>query len=125
MSHATGHKVAECRPAIDYSKHLALVVAIWPFEPGRIVGLRAAGWTYSRIVAQVGHNLCVAAFSSSLWNILTSVDQVLNGRIVQTHVKIDAFCGGRRTSYREAIRAHVAPAMSPRAIGNRILAAEL
>ena len=33
---------------------------------------------------------CVAAFSSGLWNILTPVDQVLDGRIVQTKVKIDA-----------------------------------
>ena len=35
---------------------------------------------------------CVAALSSGLWNIPTSVDQVLDGRIVQMHVKIDALC---------------------------------
>ena len=35
---------------------------------------------------------CVAAFSSSLWNIPTPIHQVLDGRIVQTHIKIDAFC---------------------------------
>ena len=35
---------------------------------------------------------CVAAFSSVLWNIPTSVDQVLDGRVVQMHVKIDALC---------------------------------
>ena len=35
---------------------------------------------------------CVAAFSSVLWNILTPVGQVLDGRVVQTHVKIDALC---------------------------------
>ena len=38
---------------------------------------------------------CVAAFSSGLWNIPTPVDQVLDGRVIQTHVKIDAFCEQR------------------------------
>ena len=33
---------------------------------------------------------CVAAFSSGLWNITTPVDQVLDGHIVQMHVKINA-----------------------------------
>ena len=35
---------------------------------------------------------CVAAFSSCLGNIPTPIDHVLDGPIVQTHVKIDAFC---------------------------------
>ena len=35
---------------------------------------------------------CVAAFSSGLWNILIPVDQVLDGRVVQTHVKIEVLC---------------------------------
>ena len=38
----------------------------------------------------------VLAFSSGLWNIPTTpVDQVLDGRVVQTHVKIDALCKQR------------------------------
>ena len=28
-----------------------------PFERGRIVGLREAGWTYRRIAAHVGHTV--------------------------------------------------------------------
>ena len=30
-----------------------------PFERGRIVGLRGAGWTYRWIAAHVGHTLSV------------------------------------------------------------------
>ena len=35
---------------------------------------------------------CVAAFNNGLWNIPTPVDQVLDDRIVQMQVKIDALC---------------------------------
>ena len=35
---------------------------------------------------------CVAAFRSGLWNIPTLIDQVLDGHVVQTHVKIDTLC---------------------------------
>ena len=35
---------------------------------------------------------CVAAFSSDLWNIPTQVDQVMDGRVAQTNVNIDALC---------------------------------
>ena len=38
---------------------------------------------------------CVAALSSGLWNIPTPVDQVLDGRVIQTHIKIDALCEQR------------------------------
>ena len=37
----------------------------------------------------------VAAFSCGLWNICTSVDQVLDGYLIHTHVKIEALCGQR------------------------------
>ena len=40
-------------------KHIAPVVAIRPFERGRIVSLREAGWTYRRIAAHVAHNVSV------------------------------------------------------------------
>ena len=33
-----------------------------------------------------------ATFSSGLWNIPTPVDQVLDGHILQMHVKIDTLC---------------------------------
>ena len=38
---------------------------------------------------------CIAAFSSGLWNIPTPVAQVLDGRVIQTHVKIDVLCEQR------------------------------
>ena len=62
-----------------------------PFEQSRIVGLREVGWTYRRIAAHVGHNLSLhseevfGAFQHMYY-------QVLDGRVVQTHVKIDALC---------------------------------
>ena len=70
---------------------------------------------------------CVGNFSNSLWNIPTPVDYVLDGLVIQTHVKIDALYEqrGSRTASREEIRSHVAPAVSPRTIGNRLLAAGL
>ena len=57
FSHANGHKGTECHPAIDCPKHLAPVVAIRPFERGRIVDLREAGWTYRRIATHFRHNV--------------------------------------------------------------------
>ena len=71
------------------------VELLQPFESGCIVGLQEAGWTYRWIAAHVGHTvsrLCVAAFSSGLWNIPTPLDQVLDGRMVQMLVKIDTLC---------------------------------
>ena len=38
---------------------------------------------------------CIAAFNSGLWNIATPIEQVLDGRVVQTHVKINALCKQR------------------------------
>ena len=71
---------------------------------------------------------CVAAFSSGLWNIPTPVNQILDGRVVQTYVKIDAFVRAAvvvLTASKEEIRVHIAPAVSPKTIGNLLLAAEL
>ena len=62
-----------------------------PLEQGHIVSLWEAGWTYRRVAAHVGHS-GVSAFSSGLWNISTPVDQVLDGHVIQTQVKIDALC---------------------------------
>ena len=39
---------------------------------------------------------CVTVFSIGLWNIPTTVDQVLDGHVVQTHVKFDALCEQQR-----------------------------
>ena len=39
---------------------------------------------------------CVSAYSCGLCNIPTPIDQVLDGPIVQTHVKIDALCELRK-----------------------------
>ena len=44
-------------------------------------------------------------FTSDLWNIPIPIDQVLDGRVVKTHVKIDALpsSGGRPNSSQERI----------------------
>ena len=43
---------------------------------------------------------CVTTFSSSLWNISIPLEHVLDGRAIQSYVKIDALCelGGRPIS---------------------------
>ena len=61
---------------------------------------------------------CVAAFRNGLSNIPTPIDEVVDRRVVQTHY-------ASRTASRDEIRAPVAPAVSPRTIGNRLLAAGL
>ena len=75
------------------------VQQLQPFERYRIEGLREAGWKYRRIDVQymfvIMYRRFVAAFSCGLWNIPAPVDLVLDGRVVQTHVKIDAFCEQR------------------------------
>ena len=87
---------------------------------GRIVGLREAGWTNRRIAAMLGtmYQWCVAAFSSGLWNIPTPVHQVLDGRVVQTHVKIDSLCKqswppeqhpGKKSEYMSRLLCHQGP----------------
>ena len=96
FSHANSHKGAECHPVIYCPKHLALVVSISPFEWGRIVGLQEA-----RHIDGLLHMLdtvywwCVAASSTDLWNIYIPIDQVLEGHLVQMHVKIDPLCEQR------------------------------
>ena len=69
---------------------------------------------------------CVVSLGSDLWNIPTPVDQFCTAerqdrRIVRAVVVVVA----ARTAFREEIRAHVEPAVSPRTIGIRLLAAEL
>ena len=70
---------------------------------------------------------CVTAFSSGLWNIPMSIDQVLDGCIVKAHVKIDAL---RKQQWHENSIQGRNPgtyftAVSPRTIGNHLLAAGL
>ena len=71
FSHANGHKGDECHPAIDFTKQLAAVVAIRPFERGRIVGLREAGWTYRRIAVRVNvrHNVSMVCRCFQQWSV--------------------------------------------------------
>ena len=40
-----------------------------PFERGRIVGLREAGWAYQWITAHVGHNVLVVCRSFQKWSV--------------------------------------------------------
>ena len=94
------------------------VEQLQPFERGRTVVLRIAGWTYRRIAEHLGtmYRWCVATFSSGLWNIPTPVHQDL--RNVRAVV-------AARTASREEMRTHVVPAVSPRTIGNHLPAAGL
>ena len=89
FSHTSGHKGAECHPAIDCLNHLAPVVTIRPFEWDRIVGLQEAGWTYRQLLHTYRWCHCFQQWSP------TPIDQVLAGRIVHTPVKIDALCQQR------------------------------
>ena len=125
FSHANGHKCAECHPEIDFPMHLAPVVAIRPFERRRIVGLREAGWTCRRTAALVGHNVCRCFQQWSVGHFHTrrpgsvrprGTDARQDGSIVRAAVAAS-------TASREEIRAHVSPAVSPRIIGNHLLAA--
>ena len=88
---------------------------VHPLKRGRIIGLRETGLICRRIAAHIRHN--VSAFSSGLWNIPTLLDQVLDDRVLQTHVKIEELSEQRevavQTTSREEIRAHVAPAVLP------------
>ena len=97
-------------------KHLAPVVAIWPFERGCIVGLWEAGWTYQWIAAHVAHNVLVVCRYFQQWFVehsLThrpgsgwphSINTRHDRRIVQAAM-------AAQTASREEIWAHVAPAV--------------
>ena len=88
------------------------------------------GWIYRRIAAHVGHNISVVYRCFQQWSVEHShnrrlgsgrpcnIDARQDRRIVQAAV-------AARTASREEIRAHVAPAVSTRAIGNRLLSAGL
>ena len=40
---------------------MKLLMAIRPFERGRVVDLQEAGWTFRWIAAHVGHNIIAGA----------------------------------------------------------------
>ena len=123
------------------------VEQLQPFEWGRIVDLRQAGWTYRQITSHVGHNVSVMC-RCLRWSmehshthrpgsghlVFAATDRChllqfrIQGRVVQTHVKIDELCEqrwppeqhlGKKSGY------HVEPSVSLRTIGNRLLAAGL
>ena len=68
------------------------VEQLQPFERGHIVDLREAGFLH---MLGTMYRWCVAAFTNGLCNIPTFVDRVLDSRVVQTHVKIEALCEQR------------------------------
>ena len=100
------------------------------FERGRIAGLQEARWTYRRIVTHVGHNVSVVCCCFQQWSMeyshtcrpgswwLCSSEAHQEQHIVQAAVVT-------QNSSREEIQAHVATAVSPRTIGNLLLAAGL
>ena len=123
FSHANMPNVMlRCSP-----KHLGTVVAIWPFEQGHIVGLREAGLTYRRIAERVGHNVLVECRCFQKWSVEhsqtcrpgsvwpQSTDTCQDQRIVRVEVATSG----------EEIWAHVASPVSPRTIGNCLLATGL
>ena len=68
-----------------------------PFEQGALYACTKLDGHIDGLLHILGtmYRWCVAAFSSGLWNTPIPVDQVLDGRVVQTHVKIDALCEQR------------------------------
>ena len=93
------------------------------FGRGRFIGLREARWTYRRIAAHVGHNVYVVCRCFQQWSVEhshtcrpgsgrpRSTDARQSRRIVRAPV----------AASREEIWTHVAPAVSPRIIWNRLL----
>ena len=98
------------------------------FEQDRIVGLQEAGWTYWQIAIYVGHKVSVVCRCLQQWSVEHShtlgfggphsIDACQDRHIVGAAV-------AARTASREEIWAHVAPAVSPMAIGNHVPAAGL
>ena len=99
-----------------------------PAELGRIVGLREAGWMYRWIAAHVGHNISVVCRCFQQWSVerfhIHSSGQPHSTDAHQDRCIFWAMVAAR-TASREEIRTHVAPAVSPRIIGNSLLAAGL
>ena len=100
------------------------------FVQARIVGLWEDGWTYRRIASHVRDSVSVVCRCFQQWSVEHShTRRPGSGRLRSTDTRQDghivwaAVCA--RTASREEIRAHVAPEMSPRTIGNRLLAAGL
>ena len=101
-----------------------------PFNRGRIVDLREAGWTYRRITAHVRNNVSVTCHCFHQWSVEHSHTRILGfGRPRSTDVRqyrrIVQAAVVARTPSRNEIRVHITPAMSPRTTGNRLLAAGL
>ena len=97
------------------------VEQLQPFERGRIVGLREAGWTYRRIVVHVGHYLSVMCRCFEQWSVEHShIRRPGSGRPCSTDARQDRrivrAAVAARTASRDEIRAHVARAVSPRTI---------
>ena len=95
------------------------------------VGLRESGWSYREIAAHVGHNVSVVCGCFQQWSVEHShTRRPGSGLPSSTYAgqdrRIVHAVVAARTVSREEIRAHVvAPAVSPRTIGNRLLAAGL
>ena len=127
FSQTNSHKDVKCHPVVDCRKYLAHVVAVQPFERGRIVGQQEAGWTYPRIAAHIEHNVSVMCCYFQQW----SVEHSHTYRLISGCPRSTDACPDRQTLRtavalpREEIQAHVAPAVSPRIIANHVLAAGL
>ena len=118
-----------CHRAIDCPKHSAPFVAVQSFEWGRIIGLWEPGWAY-RVAAHVGHNVSVVCRCFQQWSVKHShTRRPVSRRPRSTDARQDR-CIVRaevaaRIASREEIRTHIASAVSPRTIGNRLIAVGL
>ena len=101
------------------------VEQLQPFERGCIVDLREAGWTYRRIATHVGHSVSVVYRCFQQWSVEhTHTCRPGSGR---PHVNIDALCEQRwpPEQYPGKEFGHMLHLLSPKTIGNRVLAAGL
>ena len=106
------------------------VEQLQPFEQGRNTGPWEAGWTYQRIAAHVGHNVLVVCHCFQQWSVEHSpIHRPGSGWQHSTYAHQDLHIVwavvATRTASREQIQAHVASGVSPRTIGNCLLAARL
>ena len=126
FSHANSHKGGEYHLAIGCPKHLAPDVAIRSFERGRSVGLRDAWQTYWRIAAHVGHNVSVACRCFQQWSVgHFQTRRPGSGRPCNTDARQVRLLVRAPVAASREDRVHVAPAVSLRAVVNRLLVAGL
>ena len=133
----TRHSSQNC-PAPSHSpgtfswlEYSTSVEQLQPFERGRIVCLREAGWTYQRIAAHVGHNVSVVCCCFQQWSVEHSHTRTPgSGRPRSTDKSTSTHCAssdglrpeqhpGKKSRHMLHLLCHQVP------FGNRLLASVL